>query len=199
MKYEDFLKQKIEQQTEANMAEFDDYVESPAGQLKIKNLVNNNAHLNLDTNTLTKDATAHDPYAVALIQKNPRRQNISEKAFFEFTGVTKLPQNGSGAVRFGDSKAADFKVGDYYGTQKYIKDTGGSQDNQISDAIAFANSARAAGEKAIICIDGGEYAKNRISQRLTNDDDTIIMSADELKAGIDSGRFAKNTTLHQES
>lgn len=195
MGYEEFLRQKIEQQTKANMAEFDSYVRSSAGQLKIKNLIENNAHLNL--NNLTRDALAHNPYAVALIQKNPGRQNVSEKAFFEFTGATKLPQSGGDAIRFGASKAADFKVGEYYGTQKYIKESGGAQDNQINDAITFANSARAAGKKVIVCIDGGEYAKSKISQRLTCDDNMIIMSADELKAGIDSGRFTKNSALHK--
>ena len=186
MKYEEFLQLKIEEQNKKNIEDFIMYLNSSAGKTKVKNFLQRNS--DLPVQNIVQDAKNGNPYAIALLRKDPTKQNISEKTFFEFTGLKKMPQVGSDSVRFGNSKAADFKIGEWYGTQKYIKEAGGAQDNQVYDAAHFAIEANKLGKKALVCIDG-DYGKTTIKQYLTNNENCIILSADELKEGIDNGRF----------
>ena len=142
----------------------------------------------LDVSKIKEDALNGNPYAIALLRKDPTRQNVSEKAFYEYTGLEKLPQSGSKSIRFGKSKAADFKINDWYGTQKYIKEGGGVQDNQINDAVNFALEANKQNKKAIICVDG-EYGTKSIKSKIKQTDNCLIVSADELKEEMSNERF----------
>ena len=186
MNYEEFLQLKVKEQNKKNIESFTKYLNSTEAKTKINNFLKKNS--DLPVQNIVQDAINGNPYAIALLRKDPTKQNISEKSFFEFTGLKKLPQTGSDSVRFGNSKAADFKIGQWYGTQKYIKNAGGAQDNQVYDAAHFAIEANKNGKKALICIDG-DYGKTAIKQYLTNNENCIILSADELKEGIDDGRF----------
>lgn len=186
MNYEEFLQLKIKEQNKKNIESFTKYLNSAEAKTKINNFLKKNS--DLPVQNIVQDATNGNPYAIALLRKDPTKQNVSEKSFFEFTGLKKLPQAGSDSVRFGNSKAADFKIGEWYGTQKYIKEAGGAQDNQVYDAAHFAIEANKNGKKALVCIDGN-YGKTAIKQYLTNNENCIILSADELKKGIDDGRF----------
>lgn len=186
MNFEEFLKLKIEEQNTKNTVELSSFLETENGKTKIKNLIKRNPDLLLEN--IIEDVKNGNPYAIALLRKDPKKQNVSEKAFFEFTQLEKLPQSGENAIRFGNSKSADFKVNDWFGTQKYIEEAGGAQDNQINDAFLFAEEANKAGKKAIVCIDG-DYGKKIASQRKTENDNCIVLTADELKEGILNGRF----------
>ena len=116
MNYEEFLQSKIEEQNKKNVEDFVIYLNSTAGKTKVKNFLQRNS--DLPVQNIVQDAKNGNPYAIALLRKDPTKQNISEKSFFEFTGLKKMPQVGSDSVRFGNSKAADFKIGEWYGTQK---------------------------------------------------------------------------------
>lgn len=152
---------------------------------KISRLQSRNPDLNFDG--IYQDAINGNDYAIALLRKDSKKQNITENCFFEYTGLKKAPASGKNAVRFNDSKSADFVIGDYYGTQKYIQDCGGAQDNQVNDAVYFANEAAKLGKKSIICIDG-EYGKKAIARKKIPQG-CIVLTADELKQGIIDGRF----------
>ena len=119
MNYEEFLQSKIEEQNKKNVEDFVIYLNSTAGKTKVKNFLQRNSDLLVQY--IVQEAKNGNPYAIALLRKDPTKQNISEKSFFEFTGLKKMPQVGSDSVRFGNSKAADFKIGEFYGTQKYMK------------------------------------------------------------------------------
>ena len=80
--------------------------------------------------------------------KDPSKQNISENLAAEVLGLEKLNSQGSKCIRFnndgdivtvsaGNTKSADFMLGEYYATQKYTTNEGGAQDNQRNDVIDF--------------------------------------------------------------
>lgn len=155
-------------------------------ETKINNLCKK--HPDLNFSNIKEMIKQKNPFAIALIRKDTIRQNITEKAFFEFTGLIRLPQTGKSSVRFNNSKAADFKIGNWFGTQKYIKESGGAQDNQINDAVYFAKQGISLNKKIIICIDG-DYGKRKIRQVLKNNNAVSITSADELKKDLLNGRY----------
>lgn len=192
MNYEEFLNNKRQEQNKKNLIEFNKYINSRDGKKKVANFLERNKDLNVQN--ILSDALNGNPYAIAILRKDPTKQNISENSFFEFTGLEKLPQSGPNRVVLGNSKAADFKVKGYYGTQKYIKESGGAQDNQINDAVLFVKECIKHNQKAIVCIDG-DYGKSRINKLLTNSDNCIILTADKLKEGLENGRFEKDTTF----
>lgn len=187
MTFEKLLRINIDKRIEENKKEFKKYLESSAGIKKINNCLNNNKDLEGIEN-IKQDALNGNPYAIALLRKNPKRQNVSENTFFEFTKLDKLPQTCVNSIRIGNSKAADFKIGKYLGTQKYIEEAGGAQDNQLNDAILFAKECNVINQKCIICIDG-KYGKDKIRKMLKGDSNIIITNADELKKDINSGRY----------
>lgn len=193
MDFETFLKKEILEQLENNSKELISYIDTPDGKKKINSLKSKNP--DLDFSNLKEEILKGNSYAIALIRKDPIKQNISEKAFFKYTGIEKLPQSGNNAIRIGNSKAADFKIGEWLGSQKYIQEAGGSQDNQIMDLILFATNCLKKNKKTIICVDG-EYGKRKIAEKFNfikekykNYSDCIITYADELKEGIENGRF----------
>ena len=75
------------------------------------------------------------------------KEVLKELLLVSYCCFNKLPQVGSEAIRFNDSKAADFKIGEWYGTQKYLQQCGGAQDNQIADAVYFAKNGNKLGYK----------------------------------------------------
>lgn len=186
MNYEEFIETKTLEFNRKNLSEFKTYIKSSNGQTKVNNFIKNNS--DLDVENVLQDALDGNPYALAILRKNPTRQNVSENCFFEFTGLNKLPQSGAEAIRFNNSKTADFKINNWYGTQKYIKQSGGAQDNQIADAVCFAENGNNLGHKIIVCIDG-EYGKNVIKKYLTETENLCIITADKLKEEIANGRF----------
>lgn len=192
MNYEQFIEGRIIEQNKKNMDDFEKYLNSSAGKLKISNFIKKNS--DLDIENIAQEALNGNPYAIAILRKDPTKQNVSENAFFDYVGIEKSPQSGPNRIVFGNSKAADFKLKGYYGTQKYIKDGGGAQDNQINDAVLFAEEGMKAGHKVMVCVDGA-YGKMRINSLLTNSENCVIITADELKEGLANGRFEKDTTL----
>ena len=187
MTYEELLRFNTNKKIEENKKEFKKYLETSAGIKKINNCLESNKDLEGIEN-VKQDALNGNPYAIALLRKNPKRQNVSEKTFFEFTNLEKLPQTGVNSIRIGNSKAADFKIGEYLGTQKYIKEAGGAQDNQLNDAIFFAKECDVINQKCIICIDG-KYGKDKIRKMLKDNSNIIITNADELKKDISIVRY----------
>ena len=153
---------------------------------KIKSLLKQNHDLNLCD--IKEQIKQGNPFAIALLRKSPTKQNISETTFFEYTGLKKLPASGKKAIRFDGSKSADFKIGSWFGTQKYIKDSGGAQDNQLLEAAEFAKKGNKLGYKIIVCVDGS-YGKKRIKNLLTENANCVIVTADKLKDAIANGRF----------
>lgn len=179
MTYEELLQQKKAEVVERNKQEFKDYILSSSGQKKVANLVQKFPELN--GREIVNRAIQGDTVCYALLTKDPTRQNYSENTFFEYTGLERLPQTGPNAIRFGKtSKAADFKVKDWYGTQKYINNGGGAQDNQLNDAVAFANDALKNNKKVILVIDG-EYGRSKITKLISQNENCKIYTADELK------------------
>ena len=85
MNYEEFLQLKIEEQNKKNIEDFIMYLNSSAGKTKVKNFLQRNS--DLPVQNIVQDATNGNPYAIALLRKDPTKQNISEKSFFEFTGL----------------------------------------------------------------------------------------------------------------
>ena len=186
MNFEDYLKLKREQLRKTNLNDLLKNIDKGLYDEKINSLCKKNP--DLDFSDIKDRIKNQDSCAIALIRKDTIRQNVSENAFFEYVGIEKLPPTGKKAVRFNGSKSADFKIKDWYGTQKYIQEPGGSQDNQINDAVYFAKECNKAGNKSIVCIDG-EYGKKKIKELLKENDSCIILTADELKEGILNGRF----------
>lgn len=113
MKFEDFLEQEINNFKKDNLKNLKSFLDSSAGKTKIENFKKRNA--DLDVENIYNDALNGNQYAIAILKKDPKKQNVTEKAFFNFTDLEKLPQGYNG-IRFGGSKAADFKIGEYYGT-----------------------------------------------------------------------------------
>ncbi len=141
-----------------------------------------------------------DKVFAALFAKDPLKQNIGEKVFSEYIGVKTLPQSGKNAVRFsskgeliskkelGCSKSADFKVGNYYITQKYTgENTGGAQDNQYEDVVRFLMLG-AASHKVCACVDGWYWEENGKREELKKTfslySNVIVCSADDVKEGV---------------
>lgn len=102
-------------------------------------------------------------FIIALFEKEPLKQNLPEKLFFEYVNnkdVVQLPQ-GSNSIKFGNSKAADFVYNEIYFTLKYTTTAGGSQDNQKNDVILFLNEGIKSNMKVGAVVDG-DYWNERI-------------------------------------
>ena len=186
MKYIEYLNKLILDKINLNMCSFNKYLESKDCEYKVNQLKIRNP--DLDLSNIINDARSGNIYAICLLRKDVLKQNISENAFFEFTGFTKLPQTGSNRIVFGDSKAADFKINDWFGTQKYIKQYGGAQDNQINDTITFAKEGIKLGKKIIICIDG-ESAEHKVRSKIKESLNLVICNTDRLMEYYHNGRF----------
>lgn len=125
--------------------------------------------------------------------KDPSKQNISEKLAEQLLKTKKLPASGQNCIRFsntgelistneiGATKSADFKVGEYYATQKYTKEDGGAQDNQRNDVIDFLTKG-SIHHKVMAILDGEYWDKNivRLKENFSNNKNVIITSIDEL-------------------
>lgn len=125
--------------------------------------------------------------------KDPGKQNISEKLAEEVLKTKKLPASGKNCIRFndlgdivhsstGNSKSADFKIGDYYATQKYTDGTGGAQDNQRNDVIDFLK--RGSQKHKVMAIVDGAFWENgqkaMLKELFIDNPNVIITSVTEL-------------------
>ena len=108
MNYEEFLRLKSEEQNKKDIENCIMYLNSSAGKTKVKNFLQRNS--DLPVQNIVQDAKNGNPYAIALLRKDPTKQNISEKTFFEFTGLKKMPQIGSSSIKLGNSKTANIKI-----------------------------------------------------------------------------------------
>ena len=81
MTFEKLLRINIDKRIEENKKEFKKYLESSAGIKKINNCLESNKDLEGIKN-VKQDALNGNPYAIALLRKNPKRQNVTEKNFF---------------------------------------------------------------------------------------------------------------------
>lgn len=125
--------------------------------------------------------------------KDPSKQNISEKAAIELLGVEKLPQAGARSIRFNDSgdivhtaqgntKSADFKLNEYFATQKYTNETGGAQDNQRNDVIDFLKRGSIKNKVAAV-VDGPYWDKHwraELAKMFADNSNVLITSVAEL-------------------
>lgn len=187
MQFIEFLKQLTLDKINVNMSNFDKYLNSKECELKVQSLQERNP--DLDFSNIISEAKNNNIFAISLLRKDVLKQNISEEAFFKFTGFEKLPQTGNNRIVFGNSKAADFKIHDWYGTQKYIKQSGGAQDNQINDVVIFATEGLKRNKKIIVCIDG-EAALIKARSKLNNSNkNLIICNTDQLMEYYNNGRF----------
>ena len=93
-----------------------------------------------------------------------------EEVAAEVLGLNKLPASGKNCIRFNDSgdivsnsagstKSADFKINDYYVTQKYTNEEGGAQDNQRNDVIDFLKKGSLK-HKVAALVDGSYWDKH---------------------------------------
>lgn len=132
--------------------------------------------------------------------KDPLRQNIGEIVLKEYLKVSFLPKGGSSALRFTEqgelthikiptsTKSVDFKIGNWYFTQKYTgKNTGGAQDNQYADVVHFL-SCGSKKHKVAACVDGWYWEENGKRKQLQNifsDNPNVkVCSADDIKNGV---------------
>lgn len=124
--------------------------------------------------------------------KDPSKQNISEKAAIELLKVEKLPQSGAKSIRFndkgdivhtatGNTKSADFMLGEYYATQKYTSEAGGAQDNQRNDVIDFLKRGSIKNKVAAV-VDGKYWDewKEALKREFFNNPNVLITSVSEL-------------------
>lgn len=124
--------------------------------------------------------------------KDPSKQNISEKAAIELLKVKKLPQSGMKSIRFndngdivhtatGNTKSADFMLGEYYATQKYTNEAGGAQDNQRNDVIDFLKRGSIKNKVAAV-VDGKYWDewKEVLKKEFFNNSNVLITSISEL-------------------
>lgn len=124
--------------------------------------------------------------------KDPSKQNISEKLAAKVLGLDKLPASGKNCIRFndagnivststGNTKSADFMLGEYYTTQKYTNEAGGAQDNQRNDVIDFLKRGSIKHKVAAI-VDGDYWDKhiNELRNEFINNPNVLITSVTEL-------------------
>lgn len=97
MKYIEYLNKLILDKINLNMQSFNKYLESKDCKYKVNQLKIRNP--DLDLSNIINDARNGNIYAICLLRKDVLKQNISENAFFEFTGFIKLPQTGNNRDR----------------------------------------------------------------------------------------------------
>ena len=88
------LKNKKELLTK-NSLELKYKINSKEFSKKIENLYNRNP--DLDFSNIKEEILKGNNFAIALLKKDPKKQNVSEKTFFEYTGLEKLPPAGRGS------------------------------------------------------------------------------------------------------
>lgn len=207
MNFENFLnKKKYEQQKEnvnnllTNLDFYND---------KIDKYVSANSDLGFTAEEVKNEIKNNNPYAIAAIRKSPGRQNISEKCFFEYLNIDKASASGKKSIRFDkngeltdkksfSTKSADFILDDkngniVYGTQKYLKDGGGAQDNQIEDAKLFADYG-SKNNKIIIAVDG-DYGTS-VLKNIQFNNNVEVLTTDEIKVKLDNGELKKHTAFY---
>ena len=128
--------------------------------------------------------------------KEPSKQNISENLAAEVLGLKKLPTSGKNCIRFndkgeivrtssGNTKSADFILGEYYATQKYTDGIGGAQDNQRNDVIDFLKRG-SINYKVAAIVDGAYWDKYRpiLKKEFENNPNVLITSVTEITENI---------------
>ena len=128
---------------------------------------------------------------------DPGRQNISEKLVSKVLGLKKLPAQGKNCIRFdakgniiskkieGATKSVDFMLNDYYATQKYTKEAGGSQDNQKTDVREFL--LKGSQQHRVAAILDGDYwdiQRPLLIKEFENNPNVFITSVTELSENI---------------
>lgn len=129
--------------------------------------------------------------------KDPSKQNLSEILAVQVLNVEKLPSRGKSCIRFndvgeivsnaaGNTKSADFKLNDYYATQKYTNENGGAQDNQKNDVIDFLKRGSLQYKVAAV-LDGAYWDIHReeLKKLFANNGNVLITSVSELTGGED--------------
>lgn len=134
-----------------------------------------------------------DDLVASFFIKAPAKQNISEKVAEEILGPgSKLPATGKNSIRFndngdivsvafGNTKSADFMYKDYYTTQKYTMNSGGSQDNQRNDVIDFLTRGSIK-HKVCAIVDGDYWDKYQqlLRKKFSENPNVLITSMTEI-------------------
>ena len=163
-----FVEQKKREARLANIEEVRKDIKAPWVQEKISNHIA--AFDGIMTREEIEEGILNNIIIASKFCKDPGKQNISEKLAAEVLGLNKLPASGKNCIRFNDSgeivsnsvgstKSADFKINDYYVTQKYTNEEGGAQDNQRNDVIDFLKKGSLK-HKVAALVDGSYWDKH---------------------------------------
>lgn len=175
-----------------NIEEVQNNIESDWVQEKIKNYLT--SINNFISKSEVENAIQNSFIVASFSAKDPNKQNIPEKLIESILGLTKLPSQGKNYIRFddngdiqtkslGNTKTADFKYQDYYITQKYTAENGGSQDNQRNDVIDFLKRGFIK-HKVIALVDGPYWEskyKNILKDMFKDNSNVKVLSVDEFK------------------
>jgi len=175
---------------EKNLREFRTRLESNSldklDETRIANFIARYPSKHWTREQVIEDCLANEKLC-AKMAKDPTKQNLDEKDVILKIGATKLPSGGSNNIRFRLSdgelvkgivikgndenrfnytKSADFVL-EYngktiYGAQKKIHGSGGSQDNQVLDAVLNFVDIGNKIYNAIAVIDGANITKNKV-------------------------------------
>lgn len=166
--------------------------------IKIKNFIDRFDGMFLEQDIIQK--ILNDDAFAAMFAKDPTKQNISEKMCSDYIGIKRAPQSGKNCIRFTDTgdivsskkeggcKSVDFILPEgVYATQKYTgANTGGAQDNQFDDVVAFLKNGSIHHKVAAI-VDGwyweDNHMKERLSEMFADNSNVYIFSADDYKEG----------------
>lgn len=197
------LEQLKKEAREVNLALLRKEINSEWVLLKIEKYLEKNPFLNYTIEDVKQEILNNDLIASFFI-KEPGRQNITEKAvankikkFKKVKDFINLPPTANLFVEDGEitnkrklNKSIDYtwKTGDkkVYASQKYTKDSGGSQDNQYKDIVSFLSSAIKSQNKEIVffAIVDGNYFDNQLKTKLRTKYETShvkICSLEELE------------------
>lgn len=196
MSYRTELEKAIREQYLKNIEEVMKSPEDAALQEKIDNFL---LRVPLFTKNDIVEKIQTDIAFAAFFAKDPIKQNICEKFFCSYTGLSILPQGNKNSIRFTKkgtiasskkdayTKAVDFVYNDRYFTQKYTgANIGGAQDNQYKDVVDFLIYGSLY-NKVGACVDGWyweEHGKKQELKELFRDNQNVIIcSAEDIKGG----------------
>lgn len=194
MNFTAYVEQKKKEARLKNIEEVRREIDSSWVREKIINHVR--AFNGVMTEEEIREAILNNIIVASKFCKDPGRQNISEKLAEEVLGLKKLPSQGKNCIRFndngdivstssGNTKSADFMLGEYYATQKYTDGTGGAQDNQRNDVIDFLKRGSIKHKVAAI-VDGTYWDKYLpiLKEEFSNNPNILITSVTEITENI---------------
>ena len=181
----------------ANIEELRKDIDKPWVQEKIQKHVE--AFSSIINEEEVKQGILYNIIIASKFCKDPGKQNISEKLAIEVLKVKKLPSFGKNCIRFtpqgeitainqgGNTKSADFMLDEYYATQKYTKEMGGSQDNQKQDVRDFLEKG-SINYKVAAILDGDywDYWRPILKEEFKNNSNVLITSVTELTENVDN-------------